>query len=96
MTAMIEEAEALNLISEMGQSTGVNLSIGLNAYIDEPDHFSSYKILIDPSSLSDEDESKLEAYAERKGLTVTEEWSDWGRFLRISKLRDVFISAFLP
>ena len=38
MTEMIPEAEALNLISEMGQSTGINLSIGLNAYIDEPDH----------------------------------------------------------
>ena len=91
---MIGEAEALGFIGEMSRAMGVNLAIGLNAYIDEPDHFSSYKILIDPSSLSDGDESRLEAYAERKGLTVTEEWSDWGRFIRISKLRTVFVSAF--
>ena len=87
MIAMIPEAEALGFISEMSQSTGVKLSIGLNTYIDEPDHLSSYKILIDPSSLSDEDESRLEAYAERSDLVVTETWNDWGRFLRISKLR---------
>ena len=93
---MIQELEALDFISEMSQATGVNLAIGLNAYIDDPDHFSSFKVLIDPSSLSDEDESRLEAYAERRGLRVTEAWSDWGRLLKISKLRTVFVSAFSP
>ena len=93
---MIPEAEALGFIGEMSQSTGVNLSIGLNVYIDEPDHLSSCKILIDPSSLSDGDESRIEMYAERKGLSVTEAWNDWGRFLMMLKLRDVFVSAFSP
>ena len=50
---MIHEAEVMGFISEMSQSTGIMLAIGLNAYIDEPDHFSSFKVLIDPSSLSD-------------------------------------------
>jgi hypothetical protein len=91
----IQELDALDFIAEMSQATGVKVAINVNAYIKEPDTFSSYMILIDPSSLSDEDESKLEEYSEKRGLMV-ETWGDWGRFLKISKLRTVFVSVFSP
>ena len=93
---MIQELDALEFVGGMSQDTGVNISIGVNAYIENPDPFSSYVVLIDPSSLSDEDESKLFEYSERKGFRVVETWSDWGRFLKIMKLRSVFVSAFSP
>jgi hypothetical protein len=53
-------------------------------------------VLVDPSSLNDEDVSKLFEYSERKGFRVVEVWSDWGRFLKIMKLRHAFVSAFSP
>ena len=93
---MIQELDALDFISEMSQATGVIVALGVNAHIEEPDPFSFYMVLIDPSSLSDEDESKLEEYSERRGLRMVEAWNDWGRFLKISKLRPVFVSAFSP
>jgi hypothetical protein len=93
---LIQELEALNFMGEMSQATGVNVAVGVNAYVEEPDSFSSFMFLIDPSSLSDEDESKLEDYSERRGLRIVEAWNDWGRFLKIIKLRTVFVSAFSP
>jgi hypothetical protein len=93
---MTQELEALDFLGEMSQATGVNIAVGVNAYLEAPDAFNSYMILIDPSSMSDEDESRLEEYSERLGFRVVEAWNDWGRFLRISKLRPVFVSAFSP
>jgi len=93
---LIQELEALDFVGEMSQATGVKVAVGANAYIEEQDPFASYSVLIDPSGLSEEDESKLEEYSERQGLRVTEAWNDWGRFMKISKLRPVFVSAFSP
>jgi hypothetical protein len=93
---MIQRLEAIDFVGEMSQVTGVNVAIGVNVYIEEPDPFSSYMVLVDPSGLSGEDESKLEEYSERRGLRVVEAWNDWGRFLKIMKLRPVFVSEFSP
>ncbi len=93
---MFQELEAPDLVGEMSQATGVKVAIGVNAYIEGSDPFSEYVILIDPSSLSDGEESKLEEYSEKRGLIMVEVWNDWGRFLKISKLRSVFVSAFSP
>ena len=93
---MIQDPEAIDFVGEMAQTLGLNIAIGVNAYVEEPDPFSEYVILIDPSGLSSEDESELEKYSENRGLNVVESWNDWGRFLRISKLRAVFVSAFSP
>jgi hypothetical protein len=38
---MIPVAEALDLFSEMSQATGVNLAVGLNAYIEDQDPLKS-------------------------------------------------------
>ena len=93
---MIQDPEALDFVGEMAQALGVNIAIGVNAYVEEPDPFSEYVILIDPSSLSLKDESELEEYSEKRGFKFIESWNDWGRFIRISKLRPVFVSAFSP
>ena len=93
---MVQDPEALDFIGEMAQTLGANIAIGVNAYVEEPDSFSEYVILIDPSSLSIEDETELEEYSEKRGFKVFESWNDWGRFLRISKLRAVFVSSFSP
>ena len=93
---MIQDPLALGYVGDMSQATGVNIAIGVNAYIEESDPFSEYVILIDPSGLSSDDESELEKYSEKSGLTVVESWNDWGHFLRFSKLRTVFMSAFSP
>ena len=96
MIKLVQELEALDFVGEMIEATGVNVAIGVNAYIEEQDPFSSYAVLIDTSSLSDGDESKLKEFSERQGLIVGEAWNDWGRFLKISKLKSVFVSAFPP
>jgi len=93
---MIQEAEAVDFVGEMSQATGVNLAIGVNTFSENIDPFTQFVVLIDPSGLSGEDESKLEEYCERRGLRVVEAWNDWGRFLKISKLRTVSVSAFSP
>jgi hypothetical protein len=93
---MANENDAIDFVGELSQATGVSLAIGVNAYVENPDPFSSYVVLVDPSSLSDEDESRLFEYSERRGFRVVEAWSDWGRFLKIMKLRHVFVSAFSP
>jgi hypothetical protein len=93
---MIQELNALDFIGEMSQATGVKIAVGLNAYIEESNPFYLYTITIDPSSMSDEDESKLEEYSNKQGLRMGESWNDWGRFLTISNMRLVFASAFSP
>ena len=93
---MIQDPEALDFVGEMANELGINIAVGFNAYVEDADSFSEYIILIDPSSLSAEDESELEEYSVKRGFKVIESWNDWGRFLRISKLRPVFVSAFSP
>ena len=93
---MTKEVDAMDFVGEMSQATGVSLAIGVNVYSEDPDPFSSCMVLVDPSSLNDEDVSKLFEYSERKGFRVVETWSDWGRFLKIMKLRHAFVSAFSP
>ena len=93
---MIPDPEALDFVGEMAHELGINIAVGVNAYVEDADSFSEYIILIDPSSLSIEDESELEEYSVKRGFKVFESWNDWGRFLRISKLRPVFVSAFSP
>jgi len=93
---MIQDPEALDFVGEMANELGINIAVGFNAYVEDADSFSEYIILIDPSSLSVEDESELEEYSVKRGFKVFESWNDWGRFLRISKLRPVFVSAFSP
>ena len=94
--AMIQDPEAIDFVGEMAQSLGLNIAIGVNAYVEEPDPFAEYVILIDPSSLSVEDESELEEYSVKRGFRVINSWNDWGRFIRFTKLRAVFVSAFSP
>ncbi len=93
---MIPEAEAVKFLNEMSQATEVLGSFGVNAYYPNPEPGVVFSILIDPSYLNGLEESTLEAYAETKGLRVAEEWSDWGRFLKISKLRSLFVSSISP
>jgi hypothetical protein len=93
---MIPEAEAVEFVNEISQTTGVLVSFGVNAYYVNPESSASFVVFIDPSYLNGDAESKIEAYAERKGLRVDEAWSDWGRFIRISKPRRVSVSAFSP
>jgi hypothetical protein len=93
---MIPEAEAVEFVNEMSRATGVLVSFGLNAYYMHPEPSSVFVVYIDPTGLNGVDESKLEAYVERKGLMVAEEWSDWGRFIKFSKPRRVFVSAISP
>ena len=93
---MIPEAEAVDFVGEMSQATGVNVAIGVNTFLENIDPFTQFTVLVDPSGLSGEDESKLEDYCERRDLRMVEAWNDWGRFLKISKLRTVFVSAFSP
>jgi len=93
---MIQDQEAIDFVGEMAQTLGVNIAIGINAYIEVADHFSDYGIIIDPSSLSVEDESGLVKYSEKRGFKVINSWNDWGRFIRVTKLRAVFVSAFSP
>jgi hypothetical protein len=93
---MIPDPEALDFVGEMAQKLGVNIAIGVNAYVEDADPFSEYAILIDPSSLNLEEEVELEEYSERMGFKFIESWNDWGRFLRISKMRPVVVSAFSP
>jgi hypothetical protein len=78
MSISIHEVEALDLIGEMSQSTGVSVAVGVNTYIENQDPHTFYTILIDPSSLSDEDETTIEMYAKKRALTILEEWNDWG------------------
>ena len=93
---MIPEAEAVEFVNEMSQSTGVLVSFGVNAYYLNPEPKSAFVFLIDPSYLDGAAESKLETYAESKGLRVDEEWNDWGRFLKFTKRRGLMIPAFSP
>jgi hypothetical protein len=76
----------------MSRNTGILVSFGVNAYYLEPEPSLAFSVLIDPSSLDGFTESKLEKYADRKGLIVDEEWGDWGRFLKFSKRRIVVAS----
>ena len=93
---MIPEAEAVEFVNEMSRVTGVLVSFGVNAFYVEPEPSLAFTVLIDPSSLDGFTESKLEKYADRKGLIVDEEWSDWGRFLKFSKRRLVYASSCSP
>ena len=79
---MIPEAEAVEFVNEMSQSTGVLVSFGVNAYYVNPEPSSAFIVYIDPSHHNQDAESKIEAYAQRKGLRVDEAWGDWGRFIR--------------
>ena len=87
---MIPEAEAVEFVNEMSRATGVLVSLGVNAYYVDPELSAIFVLFIDPSYLNGENESRLEAYAERRGFRIAEEWNDWGRFLKIIKPR--FIS----
>jgi len=58
ISTSIHEVEELDLIGEMSQSTGVGVTVGVNAYVENHDPHAFYTILIDPSSLSDEAEDK--------------------------------------
>ncbi|MGD0805495.1 MAG: hypothetical protein ABSA11_15655 [Candidatus Bathyarchaeia archaeon] len=93
---MIPEAEVVEFVNEMSRTTGVLVSFGVNAYYVDPEPGTAFVVFIDPAYLDGVAVSKMEAYAERKGLNVVEEWSDWGRFLKIMKLRTEFVSAFSP
>ena len=93
---MVNETDAMGFIGDMNQATGVGLAVGVNAYIENPDLFSSCVVLVDPSFLSGEDELRLSEYIEGKGFRVVESWGDWGRFIKFMKLRHVFVSAFSP
>jgi hypothetical protein len=84
---MVYESEALDFIGDLGKTTGISVAVGVNAFLEYPDSSSLFNILIDPSSLNDEDESKVERYAEERRLKVTETWNDWGKYLKITKLR---------
>jgi hypothetical protein len=81
---MTQILDAIDLIGDLSKSTGVNVAVGVNAFLEQPDQTNHFNLLIDPSSLSGEDEAKLEHYAESKRLNIHECWSDWGRYLRIS------------
>lgn len=93
MNHLIPEAEAVEFVNEMSQTTGVLVSFGVNVYYVNPEPRVAFAVLIDPSYLDGVAESKLEVYAERKGLKVDEKWGDWGRFLKFSKRRSLFVSA---
>ena len=74
--AMIPDPEALDFVGEMANELGINIAVGFNAYVEDADSFSEYIILIDPSSLSVEDESELEEYSVKRGFKVIESWND--------------------
>jgi hypothetical protein len=82
---MTQELDAIDFIGDLSKSTGVNIAVGMNAFLEQPDQTNQFKLLIDPSSLSGEDEAKIERYAESRRLSIHDCWSDWGRFLRVSK-----------
>jgi hypothetical protein len=93
---LIPEAEAVEFINDMSRATGVLVSFGVNAYYGDLEPGSAFVFFIDPSSLDGYSESKLESYIERRGFRLHEEWNDWGRFLKVTKPRRVFVSAFSP
>jgi hypothetical protein len=86
---MTQELDAIDFIGELGKSIGVSIAVGKNVFLEQPDKTNLYSVIIDPSSLSNDDESKLERYAESQRLRVNECWNDWGRFLRVSKPRTI-------
>jgi hypothetical protein len=82
---MISEAQAVEFIDEMSRVTGVPIAFGLNVYYLEPEPGSAFSALIDPSSFDGYNETKLERYADGRGVRIDEVWNDWGRFLKVSK-----------
>ena len=93
---MIPEAEAVEFINEMSRTTGVLVSFGVNAYYGYLEPGTAFVVFIDPSNLDGFSESKLETYIERRGFRMHDEWNDWGRFLKISKPKRVFVTAISP
>jgi len=96
---LAQDVDALNFLSDICQATGIRLVVGVNAY---PENFhksnldNCYGVLVDPSSLSGDDESKLKQYAEEQNLVFFEEWNDWGRFLKIAKQSSTQAYSLLP
>lgn len=85
MGNLVREDLASDFIGKMSKTTGIRLAIGVNTYIENHVRSVFCNILIDPSSLNDEEESRLEVYAKQLGLEVRDEWNDWGRFVKLTK-----------
>jgi len=62
--------DAIDYVEEMSQATGVGLILGANVYLENSDSWSSYSVLVDPSSLSDEDEVRLIGYSVWRGFRM--------------------------
>ncbi len=50
-----------------------------------------FRLRIDPSCLTEEDEDRIKGFAERRGFTAEDIWNDWGWYLKISKTREKVI-----
>jgi hypothetical protein len=56
MTRAAKEIHAC--IGELNKSTRVKVAVGMNAFLEQPDQTNHFKLLIDSSSLSGEDEAR--------------------------------------
>ena len=87
---MMRKLDVMEFVEELRESTGARLNLGLNVFATPPSPFpdiegEGYRLRIDPTVLSSEDEDRIRDFAERRGLMTEDYWNDWGRYLTIWK-----------
>lgn len=85
------KSEVLEFVTELTESTGLPVYLGLNAFITPPPPLfdpdgEGYRVKIDPTAFTFEEEDKIKNFAEKKGLIIEDYWNDWGRYLKIRKI----------
>ncbi len=87
---MMRKLDVIEFVEDLRDSTGARLNLNLNVFATPPPPYpdiesDGYKLRIDPTVLSSEDEERIRDFAERRGLTTEDYWNDWGRYLTIWK-----------
>ncbi len=87
---MMRKLDVMEFVDDLRESTGARVDLGLNAFAVPPspalgEQGEGFRLRIDPSCLSEEDEDRIRGFAERRGFAAEDFWNDWGRYLKIGK-----------
>ena len=87
---MMTRGDAMRFVEDMKNKVEVNVVAGINVFLTPPSPLydkegEGFRIIIDPSALSEVDEDKVTHYATLKGFTAEEVWTDLGRYIKVWK-----------
>ena len=85
---MMRKLDVMEFVDDLRESTGARVNLGLNAFYTPPPPLfdpegEGFRLRIDPSILSADEENRIREFAVRRGFTAEDTWSDWGRYIKI-------------